>query len=121
MHCYITSIYTTTYLECDDDQYEAISSDDAGGPSFEWISAKDLGTKIPLNNFTGFYGGSPRFDGSAANRPVGFAFPFYGASFTEVTIGVNGGMSFSSPDISVLGLQEVMTIPGATIGDFISP
>jgi len=66
--------------------YEFIDSDVPDGPSFEWLDIADSGTAIPLS-------GDDQISGLL---PIGFGFPFYGASFTAVRVCTNGWLSFTS-------------------------
>jgi hypothetical protein len=50
-------------------------------------------------------------DNNQPNIPLGFSFPFYGASFTEVNISTNGNISFGTSDY--LGLANT-PIPSTT-------
>jgi hypothetical protein len=66
--------------------YKFIDSDDPEGPSFEWLNIADSGTAIPMS-------GDDEISGLL---PIGFDFPFYGASFTTVRVSTNGWLSFTS-------------------------
>jgi len=120
MHCYLSNIYTP-YLDCHDDRYHVTTSADSGGPAFQWISARDLGTALDTSDIERFYDGTALNDGSAVDVPVGFTFPFYGRSYTAVSIGVNGAISFTQPDIGILGGFDLTTIPGAPFSTLIAP
>ena len=68
--------------------YELQSSNVAGGPAYEWIDIKTTG-----GNLTAFktdqYG--------VVQRPIGFTFPFYGASYTNLFITGQGYLTLVDP------------------------
>ncbi len=57
-----------------------------GGPVYEWVDISAVGT--PITALTG--------DDQSASVPIGFDFPFYGASFNTVNVKTNGFLSFTS-------------------------
>lgn len=67
--------------------YSWIDSNEPGGPIFDWVDITGVGT--PVTQLTGD-------DQNVAGVPIGFAFPFYGNSFTTVNFCTNGWISFSS-------------------------
>lgn len=67
--------------------YRWADSDDAGGPEFDWFDIATIGT--PLTALNGD-------DQVVTGVPLGFAFPFYGNSFTTVNVATNGFLSFDS-------------------------
>lgn len=66
--------------------YLWIDSDEPGGPVFNWQDISTVGT--PITGLTD--------DRNVGPFPIGFAFPFYGASFTEFRFCTNGFISFTS-------------------------
>ncbi len=71
--------------------YRWTDSDEVGGPVFDWVDIAAIGTPITALNGD---------DQTAAGVPLGFAFPFYGNSFTTVNVCTNGWLSFSSTKTS---------------------
>ncbi|MBP7148565.1 MAG: S8 family serine peptidase [Acidobacteria bacterium] len=67
--------------------YKWVDSDDPGGPVFDWFDITNIGT--PITQLTGD-------DQNVSGVPIGFAFPFYGNSFTTLNFSTNGWMSFTS-------------------------
>jgi len=111
-------VYLT--IPCNDSSYTTFSSDDIGGPTYNWISAKTLGTKIDNGSFYGS-GTNPLDDGTSGPLYLGFSFPFYNNFYDSVYIGVNGGLSFTDTDINVGGYYSGLYIPGAPFTTFIAP
>ncbi len=113
-------IFVPVFLEvpCFDTTYESISSDDPRGPAFDWISAKDLGTRISHNAFSGY---NPLDDGTAGPLWVGFDMIYFDSSYDMVHIGVNGGISFTDDDLSVDGFFSSFDLPGAPFATFLAP
>ena len=69
--------------------YRWTDSDQAGGPIFNWIDIRSVGTPIPIRNL----------DENSGPLPIGFTFPFYGRAFTTFNVCTHGYISFSSDDI----------------------
>ncbi len=65
--------------------YVWIDSDSPSGPTYSWVDISGVGSVLPTGDD---YTGGP-FD-------LGFAFPFYGSTYTQVRICTNGWMSFTS-------------------------
>ncbi|HEY6572887.1 MAG TPA: choice-of-anchor D domain-containing protein, partial [Candidatus Eisenbacteria bacterium] len=61
-------------------------SDDAGGPSFDWVDITGIGTPLSLTGD----------DATTTGVPIGFAFPFYNGTFSTVNVCTNGWLSFTS-------------------------
>ncbi len=68
--------------------YQWIDSDEAGGPTYDWVDISAVGTPV--------YTGSSNDDVTLGPFPIGFAFSFYGSSFTEFNVCSNGFLSFTS-------------------------
>ena len=71
--------------------YKWIDSDEAGGPVFDWVEIRTIGTPIP---FTGD-------DQNLGYFPIGFDFPFYGTNFNQFRACTNGWVSFTSTSTSL--------------------
>ena len=69
--------------------YRWLDSDQAGGPIFNWIDIRSVGTAIPIRNL----------DENSGPLPIGFTFPFYGRAFTTFNVCTHGYISFSSEAI----------------------
>jgi len=108
-------------IQCNDDSYIAESTGDVGGPTYEWISAKDLGSKISEGDFYNTFGGNPLDDGTTGPHSVGFEFPFYGTTYSDTYIAVNGALSFTDVEVNVNGFYSGLSIPGAPFTTFIAP
>jgi hypothetical protein len=65
--------------------YRWIDSDEPGGPAFAWVDITGVGTQVALTGD----------DAITPALPIGFAFPFYGSTFTTVRIATNGFLSFT--------------------------
>lgn len=111
------------YLEipCSDSSFSSISSDDIGGPSYNWISAKDSGLKIDNALYYNPAGGTPLDDGSAGPFAIGFDFPFYTNYYYSFYVGVNGALSFTDPNVNVDGWFQSLFIPGLPFNSFLAP
>ncbi len=107
-------------VPCFDTTYVALSSDHPGGPVYEWVSAKDLGLKIPKSLFES-NGGNPLDDGATGPWDIGFDFHYYDTAYSEVYIGVNGAISFTDTILNIAGSFSGLTLPGAPFETFISP
>ncbi len=72
--------------------YRWTDSDQPGGPAFDWVEISTIGTPVPFPAPT-----DPNHldDDNSGLIPLGFAFPFYGKSFSAVSVNCNGYMSFS--------------------------
>jgi len=115
-------ILVPVFLEipCNDTTYQSTASDEPEGPTYNWISAKDLGSKISNGAFTGG-GANPLDDGTAGPFGIGFNFRYYDTSYTQVHIGVNGAISFTDTDLNIGGYFSSLDLPGAPFTTFIAP
>ena len=68
--------------------YELKSSNIAGGPAYEWIEIKTTGENLTAFK-TDAYG--------VLQRPIGFSFPFYGTSYTNLFITGQGYVTLVDP------------------------
>ena len=107
-------------IPCYDTTYSSISSDEPEGPIFQWISARDLGFKLPNSLFYSSQG-NPLDDGTNGTWDIGFDFPFYDSSYNEVFVGVNGAISFVDTNLNVNGYFSTIVLPGAPFSTFIAP
>lgn len=71
--------------------YNWISSDEEGGPLFDWRDVSATGTRIDtlLNDID---------DGFAGPFPIGFSFNFYGVIYDSFYVSSNGFIGFKGPD-----------------------
>ncbi len=67
--------------------YRWIDSDDPAGPGFQWIDVSSTGTPV----FS-----SPVDDSNMGPFPIGFAFSYYGNTYTDFRVCSNGFISFTS-------------------------
>ncbi len=70
-------------LEAD---YQWTTSDDAGGPAYEWVDISSTATTISMSGD----------DQNTGPHPIGFTFPYYGENYTTFRISTNGIISFTS-------------------------
>lgn len=70
--------------------YRWKDSDEPGGPAFSWVDISGVGTEIIFTS-SGYC-----IDCTSGPFPIGFSFPFYGNSFTEVRVTTEGWISFTS-------------------------
>jgi hypothetical protein len=70
--------------------YHWIDSDEPGGPAYDWIDAMSLGTN------SGLYGG----DVCIGPVDIGFTFPFYENSYTELHFSTKGLISFGQGTVA---------------------
>lgn len=63
-----------------------IDSREAGGPVYSWVDISTIGTSVPFSSD----------DQNLGPYAIGFNFPFYGSSFSQVRISANGWLSFTS-------------------------
>ncbi len=66
--------------------YSWIDSDEPGGPTFNWVNIRGVGTQI-----IGLLD-----DNNLGPFPMGFSFPFYGNNFNQIRVASNGFVSFTS-------------------------
>lgn len=66
--------------------YVWIDSDEPGGPTFNWIDIRTIGTAI-----TGLGD-----DTNLGPFPIGFSFPYYGGTYNQIRVCSNGWFSFTS-------------------------
>ncbi len=81
--------------------YRWSDSDQPGGPSFDWVELAGTAAPLLLNGD----------DQLSAPVPIGFEFPFYGATFGTVRVCTNGYLSFT--DVSVPYINQPLPSPGA--------
>jgi subtilisin family serine protease len=65
-----------------------LDSDQPGGPSFEWVDIRDIGTTVPFGSLTD--------DANLGPYPIGFSFPYFGSTFSQFRVCSNGWISFTS-------------------------
>ncbi len=106
-------------VPCNDQSYTAISSNEVGGPTYTWIDARVMGTKINNATFYNTFGGDPLDDGSAGPVAIGFNFKFYGTNYAQLYVGVNGAVSFTNSEVNVNGYYSGLSLPGAPFTTFL--
>lgn len=106
----LTLVPAFLQVPCFDTTYSSTASDEPGGPNYNWISARSLGTK--LTN-TSFYNSAPNplDDGTSGPYPIGFDFPYFDSSHSQVYIGVNGAISFTDVNVNFDGYFGNLDIP----------
>ncbi len=63
------------------------SDEPSGGPAFNWLDIRPVGTQI---------GALTGDDQNGGPLPIGFSFPFYGSTFTSFRVCTNGWVSFTN-------------------------
>jgi subtilisin family serine protease len=66
--------------------YTYQDSDESGGPAFAWVDIRPVGTQVTMTGD----------DSNTGPFNIGFAFPFYGKTFTTFRPCTNGWISFTS-------------------------
>ncbi|HET9325731.1 MAG TPA: S8 family serine peptidase, partial [Candidatus Eisenbacteria bacterium] len=66
--------------------YEWKDSHSPGGPTFNWVEISSIGTPVPI------WGD----DWNSGPVPIGFSFPYYGNTFSNLRICSNGFISFTN-------------------------
>jgi len=85
--------------------YGWVDSDQSGGPVFSWIDISAVGTAVTMID-----------DTAMGPYPIGFDFPFYENSYTELYIGSNGNLMFGSGSkVRVNTNLPVSTVPNNQI------
>jgi Subtilase family len=115
----LTRVPAYMKVPCNDASYEVLSSNDVGGPTFNWISAKTLGFKIQNAQFYNT-AANPLDDGSSGPWPFFADMPFFDAFQDSFYIGVNGGISYTDQHVNSNGFFEAFSIPGATMNTFVA-
>jgi len=91
----------------------------ADGFGYRWCVESFVNPPCPDLSFTA----PVTFTAGVATRPLGFAFPIYGESFTEVVIGANGTLTFGGAGSSagqclpVEGLDRTLHVWGEELDD----
>ncbi|MGH8015299.1 MAG: hypothetical protein ACREBV_03825, partial [Candidatus Zixiibacteriota bacterium] len=106
-------------VPCFDTAYTSLNSNDVGGPAYNWISAKTLGTKV---NNASYYNTapSPLDDGTTGPHAIGFNFPFFDSSYNQVYIGVNGALSFTDNHVNFGGYYGYLNFPNQDFETIVS-
>jgi hypothetical protein len=98
---------TTGHGGPDDYGYVWIDSDQPHGPSFNWVDISGVGTPVSLGD-----------DSYAGPIEIGFSFPFYGNTYSEIYICSNGLITFGGYTIA----YSNSSIPSITPpNNFIAP
>ncbi len=108
-------------IECNDLTWAAAASDEPEGPVFDWISAKDLGNRVPNSAFNNQPGADPLDDGTSDGLLLGFDFPFYDSvTYNRAYVGVNGALSFTDAGLDFDGFFGDLNIPGNDFSTIVS-
>ena len=100
--------------------YSAINSTQPGGPAFAWKDISALGQDISSNFTTLAYPKNARDEGIDGPINIGFAFPFFTNSFTQLYVSPNGFVTFSpfSGDTSANTVLPNTSAPSNAIAFF---
>ncbi len=104
-----------------DTTFAVTASTEPGGPIYSWQEIKSPANIIPKTSFynTALPSGVLD-DGSAGPFTLPFSFRFYDTSYTTYYVGINGGISFTDPEINVLGYYSGFDIPGAPFSTIVA-
>ncbi len=104
-----------------DTTFTVKSSDDVGGPAYNWIEIKTIGNLIPKGAYYNTANPSAALD-DGTTGPYAMPFPmrFYGATYNQYYIGINGAISFTDAEVNVGGYYSALTIPGNPFSTFVS-
>ncbi len=109
-------------VACNDFTYQVAAIDEPEGPTYDWIDAKTLGSKISTAGFYANGGGlDPLDDGTAGPYPIGFDLHFYDNTYSEFYVGVNGAISFTEEHVNSNGYFTSLSIPGTFFQTLVSP
>jgi len=79
-------VYRITQSEPDAFGYRFVDSNDAMGPGYNWIDISTSGTSAITYGVPSWSGD----DNFSEPVPLGFSFPFYGTSYTQMYVDING-------------------------------
>ena len=79
--------------------YAWVDSDDPAGPSYDWVDISAVGTPVPFDSYVD--------DGTVGPLPIGFNFPFYGNTFSEMYVCSNGFVSFTNSSLETYTNQPL--------------
>ena len=88
---------------------------------YVWNEINSVGTALVREDFSCPWEGSEYDDGSAGPIPMGISFPFYGQTFDEIYIGVNGQCSFTDHIDWITSGTYGTTIPGMGWDNILCP
>ncbi|GEM_PF-2318700 len=80
------TVYLTDNLLSGSTNYGVRTSDQADGPLFVWQDLSAHGTAVPFSDD----------DGVSQMLDIGFDFPFFGQSYSQLMIGANGGLGLTN-------------------------
>lgn len=80
-----------------------IDSRAAGGPAYNWVDISTIGTAVSFTSD----------DQNLGPYAIGFSFPFYGNSYSQVRISANGWLSFTSSATGASSYNNT-TLPAST-------
>ena len=88
--------------------YYWIDSDDPAGPAFDWVDVSATGTNV-VSGMTD--------DSYVGPFPVGFGFPYYDSTYSELYISSNGLVGFASANLATRAKKHIPndTTPNAII------
>ncbi len=102
---YLPVFFTVPCTE--DTTYTATDNNDVGGPEYNWIDITTIGSIIARTQYYNSYDYSARLDdGTAGPYPLPFDFNYYGQTYNQIYIGVNGAISFTDAEVNVGGFYS---------------
>jgi hypothetical protein len=87
--------YSVTITNANPVNYAAVNSTQPGGPAFLWQDISSLGQDISANFTQLSVLKATRDEGITGPITIGFAFPFYTNSFTQLYVSPNGFVTFT--------------------------
>jgi hypothetical protein len=93
--------------------YTWIDSDEPGGPVYDWTDISGVGTPVPFPSYLD--------DGNVGPVPIGFDFPFYGNTFSELYVCSNGWLSFTNSTLRTWTNQPLPNSGSSTPENLLAP
>ena len=109
-------------VPCQDTTYAMSASFQPDGPEFNWIDLTAVGLLIPNYSWYNDQVSSDTLDdGSVGPQLIGFDFPFFDTTYTQVYIGANGALSFTDRDVNINGSFDDIDIPNPPFTTLVAP
>ena len=115
---YLPVFFTVPCTE--DTTYTATDNNDVSGPQYNWIDITTIGSVIPRTQYYNSYDYGARLDdGTAGPYPLPFDFNYYGQTYNQVYIGINGAISFTDDEVNSNGYFSGFSIDEVPFQTFI--
>lgn len=108
-------------IPCSDDEtYSASDHNDPDGPHFGWVDITTIGTVIPRYHYYNTFNSDARLDdGTAGPYTLPFGLNFFGQTYNQVYIGINGAVSFTDAEVNSNGYYSGFAIDDTPFETFI--